>query len=341
MTRPLPQLSPEAVALHNDCLIFDLHCDTLLSQALYGYNPARRHQNRLPLSPLTYQSDIPRLKEGGVGAVALGIVTNPLRGNRALSSTRRALMDMQDWPRRAPEDVRLISTAADIEAARKADQIALFGGLEGAHGLGGSLDQLAELRELGLRYIGLAHFSRNFAATPAFGWGADPNAALSDSGRELVEEMNRLGMIVDLAHLNRAGFMETCQRSKAPVMVSHTGVAGASQSWRNIDDTQLRAVAESGGVIGIIFAPIFLGPTLTGSAELIVAHIQHVINVVGEEHVAIGSDFDGFIIPPSDLPDHSYMPYLTELMLQSGMTEAQIRKCLGANTLRVFREVCG
>jgi len=336
-----PDISADALSLHRDSLIVDLHCDTLLSQALYGYDPTLRHRNRVPLAPFTYQSDIPRMQEGGVGAVALGIVVNPFRRDSALDATRRALFNMQGWALRAPEAVTLVSTADDIEEARAGGRIALFGGLEGAHGLGGSLDELSELRELGLRYIGLAHFSRNFAASPSFGWGADPNAPLSDRGRELVEEMNRLRILVDLAHVNRAGFLEACEQSKAPVVVSHTGVAGAAENWRNIDDEQLRAVAESGGVIGIIFAPVFLGNKITGSAELIIKHIKHVINVVGEDHVAIGSDFDGFVIPPSDLPDHSCMPYLTQLMLNAKMSETQIRKCLGQNTLRLFREVCG
>jgi len=194
---------------------------------------------------------------------------------------------------------------------------------------------------MGLRYIGLSHFSRNLAASPAFGWGANPDTPLSDHGRELIDELNRLQMIVDLAHVNRAGFLEACARSKAPVLVSHTGTAGANNNWRNIDDEQLRAVAGTGGVIGIIFAPVFLGDGVTGSAQLIVKHIKHVIDVIGEDHVAIGSDFDGFVIPPDDLPDISCLPYLTQLMLEGGLSEAQIRKCLGGNTLRLFRDVCG
>jgi membrane dipeptidase len=281
------------------------------------------------------------MQEGGVGAVALGIVINPLRRASALDATRNALMMMQRWAARAPHAAALISTADDILAARAAGKIALFGGLEGAHGLGGSLDELGELRGMGLRYIGLCHFSRNLAASPSFGWGADRDAPLTDHGRELIDEMNRLQVIVDLAHVNRAGFLEACARSKAPVLVSHTGTAGAADNWRNVDDEQLRAVAGTGGVIGIIFAPAYLGDGLTGSAQLIVKHIQHVINVVGEDHVAIGSDFDGFVIPPHDLPDISCLPYLTQLMLEAGLSEAQIRKCLGENSLRVFREVCG
>ncbi len=336
-----PDISSDALALHRDSLVVDLHCDTLLSQTLYGYNPTIRHRNRLPMAPFSYHADIPRMQEGGVGAVALGIVINPLRKTTALDATRRALLMMRDWQTHAPDAVCLISDADDIVAARAGGRIALFGGLEGAHGLGGSVDELNELRDLGLRYIGLAHFSRNLAASPSFGWGADPTAPLGDHGRELIDEMNRLRLIVDLAHVNRAGFLEACERSKEPVLVSHTGVAGAAESWRNIDDVQLRAVADTGGVVGIIFAPVFLGPHLTGSAQLIVRHIQHVINIVGEDHVAIGSDFDGFVIPPSDLPDISCLPYLTQLMLEAGMSEQQIRKCLGENTLRLFREVCG
>ncbi len=341
MGLPVPLISAAARALHDDCLVVDLHCDTLLSQRLYGYDPTRRHKNRLPYSPLTYQADIPRLQDGGVGAVALGIVVNPLRRRSGPNAIRRALVDMAGWEERAPEAVAVIDTADDIEAARADGKIAIFAGLEGAHGLDTRLEDLAEFREAGLRYVGLSHFTRNPAATNAFGWGSNDRDGLTDYGRDLVDELNDQKILVDLAHINRPGYMEICARTKAPLLVTHTGVRGAYDVWRNIDDEQLRAVADTGGVVGIIFAPAYLKAGFTCSLREVVHHIKHVIDVAGEDHVGLGTDVDGFVTLPPDFPDVSAMPLLTQYMLEEGLTEEQVRKCLGANTLRAFREVCG
>ncbi len=337
-----PAISDEAKQLHDDCLVFDLHCDTLLNQTLLGYDVTKRHTNRLPMSPFLFHADIPRMKEGGVGAVALGLVVNPLRRRKsALNATRRALGQVRGWEASAPDDVALISTADDILAARAAGKLAVFGGLEGAHGLGGDATAIPSLREAGMRYVGLAHFSRNRACTPAFGWRANRTDGLTDHGRDVVDACNEHRVIVDLAHINRPGFLEAAARSTAPVIVSHTGVRGAHEVWRNIDDEQLRAVADTGGVVCIIFAPVFLNAGLTGTCDGVVRHIRHVIDTVGEDHVGIGTDLDGFVVPPTDFPDISHMPRLTHLMLTAGMSEGVIRKALGTNMLRVFREVCG
>jgi membrane dipeptidase len=334
-------ISDEARALHDDCLVVDLHCDTLLSQRLYGYDPTKRHKNRLPYSPLTYQADIPRMLEGGIGAVALGIVVNPLRRRSGPNAIRRALRDMASWEARAPESVAVIDVADDIVAARAAGKVAIFGGLEGAHGLDSRVEDLAEFRAAGLRYVGLSHFTRNAAATNAFGWGANNDDGLTDFGRDLIDALNQQRILVDLAHINRPGFMEICERTTSPLLVSHTGVRGAYDVWRNIDDEQLKSVADTGGVIGIIFAPAYLKAGFTCSLREVVMHIKHVINVAGEDHTGLGTDVDGFVTLPPDFPDVSAMPLLTQYMLEEGMTEQQIRKCLGGNTLRAFREVCG
>ena len=341
MALPVKLISDEARALHDDCLVVDLHCDTLLSQRLYGYDPTKRHKNLLPYSPLTYQADIPRLQEGGVGAVALGIVVNPLRRRSGPDAIRRALRDMAGWEERAPDDVAVIDVADDIVAARAAGKVALFAGLEGAHGLDSRVEDLAEFWAAGLRYVGLSHFTKNSAATNAFGWGSNNEEGLTDFGRDLIDGLNQQRILVDLAHINRPGFMEICERTTSPLLVSHTGVRGAYDVWRNIDDEQLRAVADTGGVVGIIFAPAYLKSGFTCSLREVVSHIKHVIDVAGEDHTGLGTDVDGFVTLPPDFPDVSAMPLLTQYMLEEGMTETQIRKCLGGNTLRAFRDTCG
>jgi len=335
------EVPDEVRALHDDCVVMDLHCDVLLNETLLGYDPRRRHRNRVPGSPWLFHADIPRLQAGGVTAVAMGLVVNPLRRRSAVRATFDGLRQMAAWQRKAPEQVLLADVADDIETAHASNRIALFGGLEGAHGLNGRLDVLQQMRERGLRYVGLAHFSRNRACAPAFGWRSSRAAGLTDHGRELVDELNRLRIMVDLAHVNRPGFLEAARRSNAPVIVSHTGVSGVYPKWRNIDDEQLRAVAETGGVACIIFAPTYLGGRPRVDSAGIVAHIRHVIDAVGEDHVGLGSDLDGFIVPPRDMPDISFLPVLTWRLLEAGLSEGAIRKCLGGNMLRVFREVCG
>ncbi len=336
-----PPVSQEAEALHRDCLVVDLHCDTMLSQALVGLDPMKRHKHPLPLSPLMLHADLPRLQEGGIGCVALGVVVNPLRRRSAPWSVWRYLERLKGWQDRAPDRVRVVSTADDVLAARREGKLAIFAGLEGAHGLGGRLDELPAMRSAGLRYVGLAHFTKNQAVRPAFGWGADPETPLSDYGRELVDELVQRRIVIDLAHINRRGFFEVCERARVPMYVSHTGVQGAHRSWRNIDDDQIRAVAKHGGVVGIIFTQQYLGGGLLGSISAVAAHVAHVISVVGEDHVALGTDVDGFVLLPRDFPDVSAMPRVTESLLRAGLSETAVRKTLGLNALRVLRDVCG
>ena len=335
-------VSEEALALHHEALVIDLHVDTLLVSHWTGYRFDRRHVNLLPRSAYVWHADIPRMKEGGLGAVALGVVVSPTRKRSAPAAALVDLERMQTWAKSSPDDLVFCGTAELVEQAHAAGRIACFAGIEGAHALGGSLDILPRFRRTGARYLGLAHFSRNDACYPAMGWRSSRSKGLTDFGRALVDELNRLHITVDLAHVNRPGFLEAVRRSTAPVIVSHTGVSGVHRHWRNIDDEQIRAVADRGGAIGVIFSPRFLGRgPQARSASAIVRHIQHLVAIGGEDCAALGSDMDGFVTLPHDLPDVSGLPRLTHLMLRAGMGEGAIRKVLGLNALRVFRESWG
>jgi membrane dipeptidase len=143
-------------------------------------------------------------------------------------------------------------------------------------------------------------------------------------------------VVVDLAHINRKGFFDVLAVSTAPPMVTHTGVSGVHPHWRNIDDEQIRAVADKGGCVGIIFAKRFLGGK---SVEAVVDHLCHVIDVAGEDVPALGSDFDGFVIPPTGLEDVSCMPNLTVALSRRGVPVRVLEKLLGGNVLRVLESV--
>ena len=332
----------DAAALHRDALVIDLHVDTLLVSHWTGYRFGRRHANVLPSSPYAWHADLPRMREGGLDCVALGVVVSPTRRRSAPAAALVDLERMHSWCRAHTGELAFCGTAAEIEEAHRTGKLGCFAGVEGAHALGGTLEGLERFRRHGVRYVGLAHFSRNDACHPAYGWGASASAGLTDFGRALVDELNRLKITVDLAHVNRPGFLEAVRRSTAPVLVSHTGVAGVYRHWRNIDDEQIRAVADRGGAVGVIFSPRFLGKGPGARrAAAIVRHIQHVIQVGGEDCPALGSDMDGFITLPQDLPDIAALPRLTQLMRRADIPERVVRKVLGLNALRVFRESWG
>jgi membrane dipeptidase len=206
-------------------------------------------------------------------------------------------------------------------------------GIEGAHALEGDLDRVEYFARRGVRYLGLLHFSANEAGYPAYGAGRSDGSGLTAWGRDLVRRCEAASIIVDLAHINRVGFLDACAMAKRPPIVSHTGVTRAYQHWRNIDDEQIRAVAQRGGVVGIIFCPRFLGGD---SIDDVVRHLGHVIDVAGEDTPALGSDWDGMIVPTPDLRDAAHLPLLTDALLRAGFGERAIAKVLRGNALRVL-----
>jgi membrane dipeptidase len=162
---------------------------------------------------------------------------------------------------------------------------------------------------------------------------------LTALGVEFVHRLDAHRVFVDLAHIHRNGFFDAvaAHDRSLPLMVSHTGVTGVTPHWRNIDDDQLRAVADTGGVVGVMYAASFLGdPWLGGSAESIVAHLAHIIDVVGDDHAALGSDWDGAIVTPRDLPTCLELPRLVQRMLDRSWSAARIHKLLGGNFLRAL-----
>ncbi len=342
MAGPDP-VAADALALHRASTVIDLHVDTLLWMRMVRYDPLRRHRTWARARPLMGHADLPRLEEGGVTAVGLGLVPNPLlRGRRARRLVHGYLDDLEAWVVRSDGRLRVARGAADVEAAKRDGVVAAFPGLEGAHGLGGELGEVAELQARGVRYLGLVHFTANRAARPALGVGSSRTRGLTGWGRELVAECERLQVVVDLAHLNRPGVQEACELARRPVLVTHTGVSGVHESWRNLDDAGLRAVADTGGAVGIILFPPYLCGKLRCGLDVWCRHVEHVAATVGWDHVAIGSDLDGFIATlPDGVRDVADLPLLTAALLRRGNPPEGVERALGANALRVLREACG
>ncbi len=328
--------SDAARALHTEFPPIDLHEDTLMWTRWMRYRMCVRNKAWLPRFGRYGHVDIPRLQSAGVGGVFFGLVTLPVFMQRPYHAVHCQINRLVTLCRDNPGKIALALSAEDAENAKHEGKIAAFLGIEGAHALLGDLHNLETLAGHGVRYLGMSHFSANKACFPEKGIGERHCEGLSRYGKVLLRLCESLGVIVDLAHMNRKGFFEACALATKPMIVSHTGVSGVFPHWRNIDDAQIRAVADTGGVIGIMFVPKFLG----GGLDAVVRHMQHVIDIVGsDEHVALGSDYDGLVVPAPELADVSMLPNLTDAMIMAGWSRERIGRVLRGNVLRVLRDV--
>lgn len=327
----------EARAFHASVAVTDLHADTAKLMERLGYDLAERHERTLP-RPINYVGhvDLPRLRDGGVAAQVFGLWTVPYPERGCRASVDAQLDALDAAIARHPDQITWALSADEVAAAQAAGKLAAMGGIEGGQALEGDPAAVEHFARRGVRAIGLLHFSANALGAPAKGKGADPDRGLSAIGHEVVGEMNRCGVIVDLAHINRKGFFEALAASSQAPMVTHTGVLGVHDHWRNIDDEQLRAVADRGGCVGIIFARRFLGGA---NLDAVVDHLLHIVDTAGEDVPALGSDFDGFVVPPVGLEDVACLPNLTAALARRGVGEARLRKILGGNAQRVLASV--
>ncbi|MBI2900235.1 MAG: membrane dipeptidase [Planctomycetes bacterium] len=320
------------MSLHEDAIVVDLHADTLIPMRVTGYRFGVRHRNPFLQKLGFYHCDLPRFRAAGITGQFFGLVTFPYPERGCAAACFRQI----ELLRREP-GLLFARTAGDIRRARREGKLAALFGIEGGHNLEGRIENVRAFHEAGVRYLGLVHFTRNELCTPSGGVGSDRDAPLTDFGRTVIAEMNRLGMMVDLAHVARAAFLEAARLSTRPVIVSHTGIDAAHPLWRNIDDEQIRAVAEKDGVVGIIFAWRYLGRR-RGGVEMLAPHFEHVRRLVGARHLALGSDYDGAVAPLRGLESVSGLPAVTKLLQDLRWSEEEIRGVLGENVLRVMGE---
>jgi membrane dipeptidase len=328
--------SDEAWAIHAEAPAIDLHADPLLWSRFLDYDLNRRHRPPLPYGWLGGHVDVPRMLEGGMGGQFFGLVSLPVLDLDLAGIIHDQIDRLERAAAQSGGKLRLARGADEVVEAARDGAIAALLGIEGAHCLGGRIDRLDRFAARGVRYLGLLHFTANELGRPAQGAGRDDSLGLTELGRDVIARCEELGVIVDLAHINKKGFMEACAMATRPMYVTHTGVSGVNDMWRNIDDEQLRAVARKGGAVGVIFCPAFLGKDGIGA---VVDHLAHIVNVAGDDVPALGSDWDGFIRPTKGLEEASKLPDLTDAMIARGMPRVTIRKILRDNALRVIREV--
>jgi len=331
------QGSDEARSIHAEHPPIDLHADTLMWSRWIGYDLHKAHEPPLPFAAIGGHVDLPRMREGGMSAQFFGLVSLPLADRvKGMAKVVHEQIDaLEQQIGKTPGALRLVRRAAEITTSNLAGEMGALLGIEGAHALEGDLDNVAAFARRGVRYLGLLHFSANEAGYPAYGKGRNDGGGLTPWGYQLVEACEDSGVLVDLAHINKQGFLDACQVARKPPIVSHTGVLGAFEHWRNIDDAQLRAVADKGGVVGVIFCPRFVGGE---GLEPVVKHLKHIVDIVGEDAAALGSDWDGFIVPTKPLKDPRGLPLLTDAMLDAGFTRQAVGKILHDNVMRVLRE---
>jgi membrane dipeptidase len=327
----------EARAMHLECCVLDLHADTAKLMDKLGYDVAMRHERPMPTAVNVFgHVDLPRMRDGGVAGQFFSFWTAPYPERGCAKSVTDQLDALDAAMAKHPDELAWTRTGAEVRAAKAAGQIAALGGIEGGQALEGRLDAIEPFSRRGVRYLGLLHFSANAIGRPAKGKGSDGSVGLTAFGADVVRECERCGVIVDLAHINRRGFFDALALATQPPMVSHTGVLGVHQHWRNIDDEQLRAVADKGGCVGVIFARKYLG---SASIDAVVDHLLHIIDVAGDDLPALGSDFDGFVVPPIGLEDISALPNLTVALSRRGVAPRVLEKILGGNVLRVLDAV--
>ncbi|MDH3976701.1 MAG: dipeptidase [Deltaproteobacteria bacterium] len=346
--KPPYRAGPAAQALHRNLFIVDLHADTLLWKRDILVRSSHGHV------------DLPRLKEGQVGLQVFSVVTQfplfiKLDGNSESPDAIKTLTKSHDWPkethssrmaralyqaeklhnsvRASNGELELITGRDKLEnlILRRSQGQSVVGAmlaLEGAHALEGKPENLDRLFEAGFRILGLAHFIDNELTGSAHG---KKKGGLTPPGREVVSRAEELGMIIDLAHASPQAIDEILGIGGSPLIVSHTGVRGTCDTVRNLSDHHLKGIAARGGVIGIgLFKHAVCGKKLQDTVKA----MRYLALLVGVEHVALGSDFDG----STAVVDAAGLVLLTEAMIQAHFTEEEIRAILGGNMLRLFEK---
>ena len=369
-------ISEKARKLHFSSIVADTHDDTTQRLLDGKFDLGERSA--------TGSIDIPRMREGNLSAIFFSIwipskITGPEAVNRALVQ----IDAVREQVRKHSNDLVLATTAAEIREARKQGKIAALMGVEGGHMINSNLGVLRSYAALGVRYMTLTHSGNDEWADSSTDKAV--HNGLTDFGKDVIREMNRLGVMVDISHVSDKTFYDALEVSKAPLFASHSSCRAICDAARNMTDQMIKDLAAKGGVIQINYHVGFLSQEFRDAekanpelekeiqAEInkrcgdndacqlvegdrvvreymnagklprvdytkIIEHIDHAVKLAGAEHVGLGSDFDGAMMP-FGMEDATKLPKITEALLQKGYSEGDVKKILSENTLRVMTEV--
>lgn len=319
------EMELRARQIHDKFIVFDAHCDTILS-VLEG---ARRLGDRSENGHI----DIPRLIAGGVNAQVFAVFVRPEWYNDPVHNTLKGISTLKKEIEQNRKNIMFAYSSEDIDKAAKQGKVSALLSIEGGEALQGDLDMLRVYRELGVRSLTLTWNNRNALADGAM--EQNSGGGLSDFGVSVVKEMERIGMIVDIAHISPAGFWDVIEISTKPPIVSHSLPRKFVDSPRNLDDEQIKAIAQKGGVIGasLYFSSYGGGK---GSIQKALDVIDYFVNLAGPDHVGLGSDFDGFEENIPGIGSCEEMINITRGLVSRGYADEHIEKILGKNFMRVY-----
>lgn len=337
-----PATLDNADKIHADAIVVDTHNDTM-TRLLTEDDWLPKLDLNQDLSEKTRHGhiDIPKLIEGGIDVPFFAAFTTPYTFRGRVLDRALALMNCLYWQIERNSDImELVESYEDIERIVNEGKIAAVLSVEGAYAVKPphGRELLHQYNDLGVKALSFTWNYSNELAEGIYSHDVDYNLStpgLTEYGKEMLEELNRLGIVADVSHLHESSFWDIVELSEAPVMASHSSVYALQIHERNLKDDQLIALAENGGVIQITFVPRFLGEG--GNLKSIVDHIDYAVDLIGIEHVGLGSDFDG-TVTHEDMADASHFPKITEELIRRGYSRDEIEKILGGNTLRVMKE---
>ncbi len=370
----------DPLAIHRRAIVIDMHADTTQRLVDEKVDLAQRLSDG--------HLDSVRAQEGGLDAQFFSIWVEPELfgggGERAIKRADVQIEAVRALAAKHPETWELATTAADVRRIASSGKIAALMGMEGGYAIDEKIENVGRYYQMGVRYMsGAWSVSTSWAGSS--GDEAGKTRGLNDFGKQVIREMNRLGMMVDVSHLSDKAFWDIVNTSTRPVIATHSGCRAIANVPRNLTDEMIVALAKTGGVVNVIFYPEHIEPgyaetkkkvdaeiaTLVQRASdeekgdaahkklardrvrseeylkrlppvsvtRIVDHIDHIVKLVGIDHVGIGSDFDGVQVVPADLKSIADLPNLTAELLRRGYSESDIDKILGGNMLRVMEEV--
>ena len=336
----IPVTSENALRIHDDAIVIDTHNDTMTRVI--------DRNTWLPVNDIgsltSGQLDIPKMEAGGLDVAFFGSYTGGYTEIGRAGSRLLALINALHWTERMnSEKFGLATSVNEIEKLVHEGKSVGVPTIEGAYSLEeyNAIELLHQYYDLGIRVVGLCWSNSNSlgeGVNERYVDGTPSEGGLTELGAKVVKEMNKMGMVVDVSHMNEETFWDVIEVAEAPIMASHSNVMGLYSHPRNLTDEQIIAIANTGGIVQQNFYAGYLGPTGDRDLKKLVDHIEYVIDLVGIDHVGLGSDFDGGGMPV-DLPNASFYYRITEELVERGYKKSEIEQILGKNTLRVIKQV--
>jgi membrane dipeptidase len=318
---------------HSVSKLIDLHNDILeVMTNDTTYHLKHRHNYN--------HTDIPRLKDGGVDLQFFSVWVSPTQYTNYYQQAQVMLNIFNSELNQNTTSISQARNWSQADSLIQQNKIAAVIGVEGGHHIENSIDKLVNLYNAGMRYMTITWNNSTDWAVSAQD-SRSTTVGLSDFGRHVIRLMDSLGIIIDVSHTGIKTIQDILQETQNPIVATHSGARALRNHYRNLYDWQIQDIANSGGVIGVVFYPYFLNGSSNASINDVIAHIDYIKNLVGIDYVAIGSDFDGIEVVPLGLEDTSKFPNLTEALFDHGYSREEVEKILYKNFKRVFEQVCG